>query len=69
MSEVCPHCGRSTSLPAISASEVFLNIACAILLLSASILIYRVAGHWLDLQIQKITDHMVWREPLQSWDR
>lgn len=68
MSEVCPHCGRSTSLPAISACEVFLNIACAVLALSALILIYRVAGHWLDLQMQKLSDHMVWREPLQSWD-
>ncbi len=68
MSEVCPHCGRSRSMPSISASEVFLNIACAILLLSASILIYRVAGHWLDLQMHKISDRMVWREPLQSWD-
>ena len=68
MSEVCRHCGRSKSGPATSGSEVFLNIACAILLLAASILIYRVAGHWLDLQMQKISDRMVWREPLQSWD-
>ena len=68
MSEVCPHCGRSRSMHAISASDLFLNIACAILLLSASILIYRVAGHWLDLEMQKISDHMVWREPLQNWD-
>ena len=69
MSEVCPHCGRGKSVPAISGSEVFLNIACAILLLSASILIYRIAGNWLDLQMQKISDRMVWREPLQSWER
>ena len=68
MSDVCPHCGRCTSVPRISGSEVVLNIACIILVFSVSFLTYRIADHWLDLQSDKISHQLLWREPLQSWD-
>ena len=68
MNDICPHCGGATTVPAISRSEVFLNVACALLALAVSISIFRVADHWLDIQMEKISNHMVWREPLQSWD-
>ncbi len=68
MNDFCSRCGRDKRVSAISGSEVLLNIASAILLLSASILIYRVANQCLDLQVEHIRDHVVWREPLQSWN-
>ena len=68
MNEVCPLCGRPMQRQSLSVRESAAAVLCAVLVLAACVLIYRLADHWLVLQIEDFTHHLVWREPLQSWD-
>ena len=69
VNDACPlREGRAkTSRPSIW--EVLLNAVCAGVLLPILVPAFYVSEEWLERVSQRALDHMIWREPIESWNR
>lgn len=67
--ERCPRCGAPIASPRMSFGEMAVNLICGCLLLSILIPAGLMAEHWVEGAGHRFVDRMVWREPVESWNR
>ena len=65
---LCPHCQATGSRKRVSFREVAVNAACLALLIAMLIWVSPLVEHWIDLAAHRVTEQLLWREPLESWD-
>lgn len=69
MPERCPHCGAPVPFPRTTFRDIALNLVCGSLLLSILIPAGLLAEHWMEDAGHRLVDRMVWREPVENWNR
>jgi hypothetical protein len=67
--ERCSQCGAPIPRSRITFREMAVNLICGCLLLSILVPAGLVAEHWVEDAGHRFVDRMVWREPVESWDR
>ena len=48
---------------------MLLNAVCAGVLLAILVPAFYVSEEWLERVSQRVVDPMIWREPIESWNR
>jgi len=69
VTEICPLCGRTSNAPRLSIREVPLNVVGVVVLLSILVPAFWFAKQWLERAGQRAVDHLIWREPIESWNQ
>ena len=59
--------GRFVLRPSIH--EMTVNVVCASLLLAIAVPAAWATEQWVGRQSHKVMDRMIWREPVESWNR
>ena len=70
VNDVCPGCGARVYAPRTTAKDVAVTILCSILLLAIAIPAAWATEQWMERAGERFVNHMmIWREPIESWDR
>lgn len=64
----CSNCGAIVETP-MSWSEVIVNGAAVIVLLSLLVLAAYIGERWIGSTEHHLVGHLLWREPLDSWNQ
>ncbi len=67
--DVCPRCGARIIPLRSSVREMVVTIVCGSLLLTVFVPACWMAEQWIERREHQILDHMVWHEPLDSWNQ
>jgi hypothetical protein len=67
--DACPCCGAHVYAPRATAKGVPITILCSILLLAIAIPAAWATEQWMEREGQKIANHMIWHEPIESWNQ
>jgi hypothetical protein len=67
--DACPWCGARVYAPRATAKGVAITIVCSIFLLAIAIPAAWATEQWMEREGQKIANHMIWHEPIESWNQ
>jgi hypothetical protein len=65
----CGHCRSAINVERPGFWEVAVNLVCGCLLLAALVFAGSCFESWIVQRSQKTLDHLIWREPLEDWNR
>jgi len=69
VNDACPLRRGQSQASQLSIWEMLLNAVCAGVLLAILVPAFYVSEEWLERVSQRVVDPMIWREPIESWNR